>query len=196
MNRPTTDGSVSNITLLGTYFPFAHSSKNVVFPDKSKFFLFFLRIFPSNLTSCSRQKSSHSVSPIWFPHWPRWTLMMPRDKSVAYDSKIRLCNKVLDITTKSFSKTRLQTALLLGNSVISRTFFWICKILCGLQGYKFWPSLEWAVEREGNRHNNLVNKGCRSKHRLAIELVWWLLKECHLTSTTIKGRVIYTFFKV
>lgn len=72
---PTTVGSRSTMTALGTCFPLPVSLKKVVNESSSLILLAWVPKVPSAWMPCSRQKSSQQALPIWTPAWPTWTDM-------------------------------------------------------------------------------------------------------------------------
>ena len=72
-NLPTTVGSKSTNTALGTCFPAPVSLKKVLKESSPPPMVLSLGIWPSGWIPCSKQYSSQQPFPIWTPAWPTWT---------------------------------------------------------------------------------------------------------------------------
>ena len=70
---PTTVGSKSTKTALGTCFPAPVSLKKVLNESSPPPMVLSLGIWPSGWIPCSKQYSSQHPLPIWTPAWPTWT---------------------------------------------------------------------------------------------------------------------------
>lgn len=77
---PTTVGSRSTNTALGTCLPAPVSLKNVLKESSPPPMVLSLGIWPSGWMPCSRQYSSQQALPIWTPACPTWMEMHSRWK--------------------------------------------------------------------------------------------------------------------
>ena len=78
---PTTVGSRSMKTALGTCFPAPVSLKNVLKESSPPPTVLSLGIWPSGWIPCSRQYNSQQALPIWTPAWPIWIEIHSRCKT-------------------------------------------------------------------------------------------------------------------
>ena len=77
-NVPTTVGSRSTNTALGTCLPAPVSLKNVLNESSPPPIVLSLGICPSGWMPCSRQYNSQHALPICTPAWPTWILIHSR----------------------------------------------------------------------------------------------------------------------
>ena len=79
-NSPTTAGSKSTNTALGTCFPESVSLKKVLKESSPPPKVVSLGIWPSGWIPCSKQYSSQHALPIWTPACPTWIEIHSRCK--------------------------------------------------------------------------------------------------------------------
>ena len=85
-NLPTTVGSKSTNTALGTCFPAPVSLKNVLNESSPPPIVLSLGIWPSGWMPCSRQYNSQQALPICTPAWPAWIEIHSRWKKAHFDT--------------------------------------------------------------------------------------------------------------
>lgn len=111
---PTTVGSKSTKTALGTCFPAPVSLKNVLKESSPPPMVLSLGIWPSGWIPCSRQYSSQHAFPIWTPACPTWIEIHSLYKLWKFwkNCDTKLLKKISDIHHKSMHKasTEIKTS--------------------------------------------------------------------------------------
>lgn len=94
VDLPTTVGSKSTNTALGTCFPAPVSLKNVLKLSSPPPIVLSDGICPSGWMPCSKQYNSQHAFPIWTPAWPICTDIHSRCKNLKHKNIVRYKNKI------------------------------------------------------------------------------------------------------